>query len=112
MELYTGDVLVTKTKGHTAVIISGKGRKGKKKNTNKVDMGVCPYEYPAITLKYSMQGKEVKWLQWMLNKAGYGLEVDGIFGPQTLAAVKGFQDKNGLEVDGIVGKLTKAALKA
>ena len=112
MELFTGDILVTKTKGHTAVIISGKSRKGKKTNKDKADMGTCPYEYPAITLRYTMQGKEVKWLQWELNRAGYDLEVDGVFGPKTLEAVRDFQKKKDLEIDGLVGKMTKAALKA
>lgn len=76
-----------------------------------VQTSECPYEYPAITIRYSMQGKEVKWLQWQLNRQGAKLVVDGIFGRKTLEAVKQFQTKNGLVVDGIVGKLTKAALK-
>ena len=78
----------------------------------KTDMGVCPYEMPAVTLKYTMQGKEIKWLQWHLNKFGYGLAEDGIYGKLTLAAVKDFQQKHDLVVDGLVGKMTKAALKA
>lgn len=76
------------------------------------DMGACPYDMPAVTLKYTMQGKEIKWLQWHLNKFGYGLAEDGIYGKLTLAAVKDLQQKHGLVVDGLVGKLTKAALKA
>ena len=72
---------------------------------------VCPYELPAITLKYTMQGTEVKWLQWYLNKFGYNLSVDGIFGKKTLTAVKDFQKSHGLVIDGLVGKLTKAELK-
>jgi len=77
-----------------------------------VDMGVCPYEYPAITIKYTMQGNEVKWLQWMLNRHGYNLNVDGIYGPKTLEAVKDFQKNHHLAVDGLVGKNTKSAIKA
>lgn len=71
----------------------------------------CPYEYPAITIRYSMQGKEVKWLQWQLNRHGSDLVVDGIFGNKTLESVKSFQGAHGLVVDGIVGPLTKAELK-
>jgi cell wall-associated NlpC family hydrolase len=39
-----------------------------------------------------------------------GISADGIFGPQTKAAVKAFQARNGLEVDGIVGPMTRGAL--
>jgi peptidoglycan hydrolase-like protein with peptidoglycan-binding domain len=35
-----------------------------------------------------------------------GLGVDGIYGKETEAAVRDFQDKRGLTVDGIVGPMT------
>ena len=52
-------------------------------------------------------GKEI---QEQLNKHGYNLNVDGIVGPKTTAAIKDFQTKNGLQVDGIVGTNTWGAL--
>lgn len=57
------------------------------------------------TLKQGSRGDEVKILQQKLN-----VDVDGIFGPKTEAAVKDFQKKKGLDVDGIVGPKTWAAL--
>lgn len=84
----------------------------KEASLDPMDMGACPYEYPAITIKYTMQGNEVKWLQWMLNRHGYNLNVDGIYGPKTLEAVKDFQKNHHLAVDGLVGKNTKSAIKA
>ena len=57
-------------------------------------------------LQKGSTGSEVKKLQEALNGAGYGLDVDGIFGDKTLSAVKSYQKANGLGVDGIVGDQT------
>lgn len=40
------------------------------------------------------------------------VSVDGIFGKQSLAAVKDFQKQHGLAVDGFPGKVTQAVLEA
>jgi peptidoglycan hydrolase-like protein with peptidoglycan-binding domain len=39
-----------------------------------------------------------------------GLQIDGIFGPKSDAAVRGFQSALGIAVDGIVGPITWRAL--
>ena len=59
---------------------------------------------------YGSQGSDVKSLQEKLNSNGYKLDVDGIFGVKTQAAVKDYQKKNNLAVDGIVGTNTWGAL--
>jgi peptidoglycan hydrolase-like protein with peptidoglycan-binding domain len=46
------------------------------------------------------------------NKFGYGIDVDGIFGPQTENAARDFQTAHGLIVDGIIGPQTWQALVA
>lgn len=61
-------------------------------------------------VSYGSQGSDVKKLQELLNKNGYNLSADGIFGANTQAAVKDYQKKNNLSVDGIVGNNTWGAL--
>lgn len=58
------------------------------------------------TLKNGSKGDDVKTLQSALNKFGYALIVDGVFGAKTEIAVKNYQMKNGLVADGIVGPKT------
>ena len=61
--------------------------------------------------KYGSRGDEVRQIQTKLKRWGYyNGNVDGIFGSQTLEAVKYFQRKNGLTVDGIVGPATLKAM--
>lgn len=68
-------------------------------------------EIGAAVLKVGSSGQKVRTLQTKLNNWGYNAgTVDGIFGSNTLAAVKRFQANNGLTVDGIVGAKTAAAL--
>jgi hypothetical protein len=49
---------------------------------------------------------EVKQLQTLLNKQGFALTADGLFGLDTQIAVKKFQAAHGLHVDGVVGSAT------
>lgn len=59
-----------------------------------------------MTLRRGSRGAEVAEVQTLLG----GLDVDGIFGRKTEAAVKAFQAAHNLKADGIVGKLTWSAL--
>ena len=61
--------------------------------------------------KYGSRGEEVRTIQTKLKRWGYYTgNIDGIYGSQTLAAVKKFQQKNGLTVDGIAGTKTLQAM--
>ena len=67
------------------------------------------------TLKQGMRGDDVRDLQNLLQDAGYSVGragADGIFGSDTFRAVAAFQEDHGLEVDGIAGRETMAALDA
>ena len=61
--------------------------------------------------KYGSRGTEVNTIQEKLKRWGYySGSVDGIYGSQTVSAVKKFQKKNGLTVDGIAGTQTLKAM--
>lgn len=61
--------------------------------------------------KYGSRGSEVTQIQTKLKRWGYYKgNIDGIYGSQTLEAVKYFQRKNGLTVDGIAGPATLKAM--
>ena len=65
------------------------------------------------TYRNGSSGEEVRKIQKALVDAGYDVGktgADGVFGKNTLAAVKQYQKDNGLAVDGIVGKNTIGSL--
>lgn len=51
------------------------------------------------------------WVQGVLNKDGFNLELDGKLGTQSKKAIKAFQKRYGLKVDGIVGQQTTKKLQ-
>lgn len=70
----------------------------------------APYVQTAV-LRQGATGGEVKELQRRLKNWGYySGAVDGIYGKETIEAVKKFQKKNGLTADGVAGIATYRAL--
>jgi len=69
--------------------------------------GVCR------SLRLGSRGEDVTALLRALNTVmGFGLVVDGYFGPQTEAAVRAFQVRYGQVVDGVYGPQSAAAMSA
>ena len=103
-----GDILVTKTSGHTVVVLS---------NGSKYEGTVVPPKPDALgdrILKYGCEGQDVKLMQEMLLKLGYNLGswgCDGDFGDCTDLALRAFQKDAKLEVDGECGSMTLLALE-
>lgn len=96
--LYNGDVLVTKVKGHTVAVVSGRPRSVTKDYLSKGD-----------------KGDDVKKMQTMLIAVGFSCGscgADGSFGNDTDKAVRAFQKFYGLAVDGNYGPKSKAKLES
>ena len=64
---------------------------------------------PKSVVRNGSKGTDVKAVQTFLNWGiGAGLNVDGICGTKTVAAIKAFQKQSGITADGIFGANTKA----
>lgn len=73
---------------------------------------VAQGSYPILQLGYPMtHGPRVIQLQRLLRRHGIPIRIDGLYGPTTAAAVRGFQRSRVLPADGIVGLATYAALR-
>jgi hypothetical protein len=102
-KLYTGDILVTKTKGHTAAIVEGANTRGSEIKKKPVVASGNP------VIKKGSKGIQVKYLQQDLNYLGYTdknkkvLSVDGDCGDKTIYALISFQKANELKEDGKYG---------
>ena len=105
--LRRGDILVTRTKGHTVVVLTD-GRKADSASET-------PYKLGDRELRNGTEGEDVRQLQSLLIQLGYDCGrwgADGDFGDMTEMAVKCFQQDHDLVCDGIAGKNTFAALEA
>ena len=83
-----------------------------------VDGIVGPQTWPKliVQVRRGSRGEAVRGVQeefQFRNLSGdpsQGLQVDGIFGPKTDQAVRGFEQALGISVDGIIGPITWRAL--
>ena len=102
-----GDILVTKTQGHTVVVLND-GANAADESGKEIILG-------SRLLKKGMSGSDVQKLQTELIRLGYNLGyygADGDYGSATAKAVTAFQQDHGLEADGIYGAKSHAALLA
>ena len=65
---------------------------------------------PWPVVRQGANGHPVRTLQDLLRARNHTVTVDGVFGPQTAAAVRAFQGERHLAVDGVVGANTWSAL--
>ena len=114
---YNVDELIKKYGSLEGVFQSGKVSSDiLKKAVDGISDSVSKVDLSSITknLKKGMKGDEIKTAQEALKALGHDLGkagVDGIFGKDTEAAVKAFQELQGLEVTGIIDEKTLAALE-
>lgn len=105
--LMAGDILVTKTKGHTVIVLTN----GKLAENNAVPVS---YQLGDRILKNGSEGDDVKDLQNALIALGYDCGkwgADGDYGDATEMAVIRFQKMHSLEADGDYGPKTHAVLE-
>jgi hypothetical protein len=77
------------------------------RGNNRPMANVRFYSSPGLpTIGFGSRGLSVRVLQKLLQSNGYPIQVDGMFGALTEAAVKAFQNQRNLAVDGIVGQNT------
>lgn len=100
--LGVGDILCTKTKGHTVVVLT---------NGSKYE-GSISQDLGDRIIREGDVGDDVEEMQKLLNSLGYDCgEADGEYGSNTEKGVKEFQRDNGLEVDGEFGPKSYEKLK-
>ena len=101
-----GDILVTKTHGHTVVVLDDGAK-------YEGAMEAKEYALGERLLKHGAEGADVKQLQQYLIQLGYDLGkwgADGEFGDATELAVMAFQGDHKLGMDGQYGPKSHAAM--
>ena len=109
--LLRGDILVTKTQGHTVVVLSDGSNAAKERAAHpdtEITLG-------SRVLTLGCDGADVAAMQKALADLGYDLGpygIDGDFGDDTEVALRSFQAKAGLEQTGKYDVRTHEALTA
>lgn len=62
--------------------------------------------WPGRYLTLAVTGNDVKTWQRQMRMRGWGIAVDGVYGPESRGACILFQEEHDLDVDGVVGPLT------
>lgn len=105
--LKRGDILCTKTQGHTVVVLTDGSRADEDAPPEPI------YTLGDRALYNGCEGSDVKELQTLLISLGYDCGrwgADGDYGDATELAVMAFQKSTGLDADGTYGPETHAAL--
>jgi len=103
VRLMIGDILCTKTSGHTEIVVSADYFATNDDDDKAISIGGEKMD----TLRIGSRGYQVKVLQSILSGAHkFELEIDGDFGAHTRNAVKAFQEAAQIKVDGVVGAQT------
>lgn len=123
--LRAGDILVTKVKGHTAVVLNDGSKAFKDEYVAQIGSGPANGSASAPlysgtegkfiftrVLKYGVKGDDVKKLKELLAESGYtGLNLNNPnYRSKTTSVVKRYQKDHGLVVDGKAGKATITSL--
>lgn len=119
--LREGDILITKSKGHTAICLQGaqEAAASTKKDSGTSYAGTYPelpprgfYQYGDGIQTYTEYPTQIKRVQmlmnWILNAK---IAVDGRYGDETAGAVNKFKKMAGLKEDGCFNKSTLNAAK-
>lgn len=118
MKLEDGTVLVTKTKGHTAIVVDGEPRKSSSGASESFTGG-----FPTLPSRgYFKIGDgyqrlrnydaSIRKIQNFLKWYGCTITIDGDYGPKTAECVKKFQKAVKISIDGQYGPKTLAKAKA
>ncbi|MEM9543831.1 MAG: peptidoglycan-binding protein [Cyanobacteria bacterium P01_E01_bin.42] len=102
--------------GDRTLIALKNGTGGRRQNNASV--GVAPSNTGGRYLTIGSRGNEVAELQTLLRNRGYAIRYGasgagrGVFGQQTLTALRQFQQDARLSVDGVAGPRTMSALRS